>query len=122
MFYKHVVIPTRLFGGSSEGVGEGETVEVTEEVGSGDEDGETVGFFVTTEERKPLVHLRTGVGGRVDAFDAEDFEDMIGSPTILLTGDPFEVFVGIVGDVTIFVVCFERDSVFTDWSGSLEGE
>ena len=57
MFYEGVEIPTPLFGGSSKGVGEGEAVEVTEEVGSRNEDGLAVGFFVTTEERKPLVHL-----------------------------------------------------------------
>ena len=47
---------------------------------------------------------------------------MVGPPTILLTGYPFEIFVGIVGDVTIFVVRFEELSVIPDWSGSLEGE
>lgn len=81
-----------------------------------------MGLLVTTEEGEPLVHLRTGVGGRVDAFDTEDFEDMVGPPTIFLTGYPFEIFVGIVGDVTIFVVGFEELSVIPDWSGSLEGE
>ena len=47
---------------------------------------------------------------------------MVGPPAIFLTGDPFEVFVGIVSDVTIFVVRFERDSVFTNGSRSLESK
>ena len=47
---------------------------------------------------------------------------MVGPPTILLTGYPFEIFVGIVSNVTIFVVGFEELSVIPDWSGSLEGE
>ena len=45
---------------------------------------------------------------------------MIGSPTILLTGDPFEVFVGIVEDISVLVVSFEWYSVLTDRSWSLE--
>lgn len=47
---------------------------------------------------------------------------MIGSPTILLTGYPFEVFDGVVGDITVFVVTFEGDFIFADRSRSFKSK
>ena len=56
-FDEDVEVTGGFGGGEGEGVGEGEAIEGAEEVGSRDEDGLAVSFFVTTEEGEPFVHL-----------------------------------------------------------------
>lgn len=82
-------------------------VKGREEVIDGDLDGFTASHFVGTEEGEPEIHLWTGVGGGINAFESEDFEDMVEPPTVFGREDPFEVVGTIVELVTVLVVPFE---------------
>ena len=60
-----------------------------------------------TEDREPVVHLRAGVGGGIDAFESKDFEDMMEPPTVFGREDPFEIIGAIVEFIAVFMVTFE---------------